>query len=98
MPIQATETAGTVEITAVAKGAAAVGAATGAQVIEATTSAGSVLSNFFAFTPANLVSWLAAIFVFCQLSEWWWKRMWRPLFEHFGWLKPKAHKAEDAEE
>ena len=89
-----TETAGTVEFTAAAKGAAAIGAAGGAQVIEAGTKVGDELASQFAdlfvLTPANIASWLAAIFVFCQLCEWWWKRMWRPLIEHVGWLKPKT--------
>ena len=76
-------------IVSVAKGTTAVGLATGAQVVEGARQAADVVNNLFVLSPANIASWLAAIFVFCQLWEWWWTRMWRPLFEKMGWLQPK---------
>jgi hypothetical protein len=31
---------------------------------------------------------VATVLSACYLAEWWWKRMWRPLFVRLGWLKP----------
>lgn len=80
----------------IAKSGAAVTAATGAQIADGAHSVASVVANFFVLTPANVASWLAAIFVFCQLWEWWWMRLWRPLLERWGWLAPKAKRARKA--
>lgn len=75
---------------AIAKGAAAIGAATGAQVFDKAHQ--DIYSNLFVLTPGNIASWLAALFVFCQLCEWWWRLFWRPLFERLGWIQPKPAK------
>ncbi len=31
---------------------------------------------------------LATFYSFLLISEWFWKRLWRPLLEWLGWLKP----------
>lgn len=77
---------------AIAKGAAAIGAAAGAQVIDGANQASSAYANLFVLTPGNIASWLAALFVFCQLCEWWWRLFWRPLLERMGWLAPRPAK------
>ena len=74
----------------IAKSSAAVTAATGAQIADGAHSVASVFANLFELTPANVASWLAAIFVFCQLFEWWWMRLWRPLLERWGWLPQRS--------
>jgi hypothetical protein len=30
---------------------------------------------------------LAAIYSFLLISEWFWKRLWKPIFLYFGWIK-----------
>lgn len=35
-----------------------------------------------------VASFLAAIYTFCLVSEWFWKKLWRPLLVRFGWMKP----------
>ena len=84
---------------AVAKGAAAIGAAASAQAIDGAHQVGSVFANLFVLTPGNIASWLAALFVFCQLCEWWWRLFWRPLLERLEWIKPKPakHRRRDAD-
>lgn len=79
-------------MTAIAKGAAAITVAGGAQVIDGAQQVSSVFANLFVLTPANIASWLAALFIFCQLCEWWWRLFWRPLLERLEWLKPKPPK------
>ena len=52
-----------------------------------------------AWTAVGITSWaeaasagtffasaLAAIYTFALLCEWFWKRVWRPLFARFGWF------------
>lgn len=50
------------------------------------------------FLPVDLIGWvsLAAAFMglvytMCILTEWWWKKVWKPLFIHLGWIKPRGH-------
>jgi hypothetical protein len=33
-----------------------------------------------------------------MLAEWWWKKMWRPLLEHWGWIKPRIRTTYTARE
>lgn len=82
----------------IAKGVAAVGVATGAQVAEIGNTATSTINALFTLSPANIASWLAALFVFCQLCDWWWKKVWRPMFERNGWIKAKPRKVYTARE
>ncbi len=72
----------------VAKGASAIGAGV-------LTSATSIHAQGASFLPQDLNGWMAftvsAIGIFytlCLLTEWWWKRFWRPIFVSRGWLKP----------
>ncbi len=73
-----------------AKASAAIASAFGAQVLDGAKT-GSVLSDLLVPTWPNIASGLAALFSLCLLSEWFWKRVWRPLFEWLGWIKPKPH-------
>lgn len=47
----------------------------------------STLADAAAFATM-LAGFLAAFYSLLLVSEWFWKRLWRPLFESFGWLKP----------
>lgn len=33
-----------------------------------------------------IASALAAFYTFLLMSEWFWKRLWKPLFMHLGWF------------
>lgn len=37
----------------------------------------------------NVASAVAAAYTFLLISEWFWKKVWRPLAERRGWIKPK---------
>lgn len=60
----------------------------------------SVAASWFGITTwgeaasfvAFIASSIAAIYTFCLLCEWWWKKVWRPLFVFFGWLNPLPEK------
>ena len=41
---------------------------------------------------------LAAFFSLLLITEWWWKKLWRPLFEGWGWIKPMRHRIITVEE
>ena len=45
-----------------------------------------------------MAAMLAGLYSFLLISEWFWKRMWRPLFEHLGWIKPTARRVITVEE
>ena len=51
----------------------------------------------FASTVASL---LAAFYTMLLITEWFWKKLWRPLLERHGYIKPrsiKRRKAPDSE-
>lgn len=37
----------------------------------------------------TVASIAAATYTFLLIGEWWWKKLWRPAFEAFGWIKPR---------
>lgn len=40
--------------------------------------------------PWNNISYMvAAAYTLVLMSEWFWKKLWRPLLERKGWIKPK---------
>ena len=41
-------------------------------------------ASFATFVAAAI----GAIYSLCLLTEWFYKRIWRPLFVSFGWMKP----------
>lgn len=42
---------------------------------------------------SELAAFLAASYTFLLLSEWWWKKLWRPLAERKGWIPKKRVRA-----
>ena len=69
-----------------AKASAALAAGVGAGAM-------SVGAQVQAFLPTDLAGWMglaasAAAFVysFTLLTEWWWKKVWKPLLRRVGWL------------
>lgn len=72
------------------KAAAALGAGAGA-------SAMSISQHAQSFLPTDLAGWLAAsasaaalAYSLCLLSEWWWKKLWKPFFISRGWLRARG--------
>lgn len=40
----------------------------------------------------------AAMYSLLLISEWFWKKLWCPVFERRGWIKPKRHRIISVEE
>jgi hypothetical protein len=57
----------------------------------------STLADAAAFATM-LAGFLAAFYSLLLVSEWFWKKLWRPLFEHFGWIKPAPRRVLTLEE
>lgn len=38
-------------------------------------------------TWSDIAAMLAALYTFCLLTEWGWKRVWKPLAQRMGWIK-----------
>lgn len=50
-----------------------------------------------AFAAAGLTwsEWaaiLAAFYTLLLITEWWWKKLWRPLLERKGWIEKKRYR------
>jgi hypothetical protein len=41
-------------------------------------------------TWAEAAAFFGTIYTLTLLGEWFWKKLWRPLFVHFGLMKPKG--------
>lgn len=68
-----------------AKLAASVGTAAVAKAEELKTMVAAL--DLFAPTWSNIAAAMAAIYTFSMLMEWWWKKLWRPMFVRRGWIK-----------
>ena len=82
------EPTGTVHMP-VAKAVTAIASATGAQAIEAAASGASMFSNLLQLTWPNIASFAAALYTFALMTDFCWRKWWRPLLERFGWIKPR---------
>lgn len=90
----------------VAKAASALGAVVVANsdVVEgvvrvAVATSGYETWAFFNSIPWGPISFFVATLYSCLLmSEWWWKKLWRPLLESRGWIKPLRHRIITVEE
>lgn len=43
----------------------------------------------------KIATTLAGIYTLLLISEWFWKRLWRPFLENRGWMKRRRRRAED---
>ena len=82
----------------IAKSAAAIATATGAQIVDTGTQAASALSGLFTLTWPNLAAMAAFLYSVALLTEFCWKKFWRPAMERFGWIKPKPRRVYTARE
>jgi len=44
---------------------------------------------------ADIAAMFAAIYSFLLISEWFWRKFWRPVFERWGWVKPLPRRRKD---
>lgn len=49
----------------------------------------------FSSLMTAIASFVAAVYTICLLTEWWWKRFWRPFFEEQGLLKRRERRSSD---
>lgn len=61
-------------------------------------------SSYATWVWVNSVPWsgiaamLAAFYTFFLMTEFFWKKIWRPLFESRGWIKPRPNRIMTLEE
>ncbi|MGE8493635.1 hypothetical protein ACQYWY_21945 [Comamonas sediminis] len=81
----------------IAKATSAVTLATAAQadVADKIAQAATVNSSFETWFWVNSIPWgtiasiVAALYTVLLICEWFWKKLWRPAFERWGWVKPR---------
>ena len=79
-------------------------AAAKAEAIEQFTSAASAAPNDPVLTAILALPWAtiaqigAAMYSLLLVSEWFWKKLWRPLAERRGWIKPMRRRVITIEE
>ena len=75
-----------------------------ADVADQVAQAATATSNYETWIAINSIPWgtIAAIaagfYSFLLITEWWWKKLWRPFFESRKWIKPKRHRIITVEE
>lgn len=90
----------------IAKASSAIAAAAAAktELVEqiATTATATandpVLTAILALPWATIAQIGAALYSGLLITEWFWKKLWRPLLEKRGWLKPIRHRIITVEE
>ena len=76
----------------VAKATASIATAAGAQIVDAGTQATSALSGLLTLTWPNLAAMAAFLYSLVLLTEFCWKKFWRPALERLGWIKAKSRR------
>lgn len=56
------------------------------------TSALFVMGKLEISTWSDVANVVVVLYTLHLITDWWWKRFWRPFFERRGWLQPKAPK------
>lgn len=90
----------------VVKAASAITAAAVAKadVADQVAQAATATSNYETWIAINSIPWgtiasiAAVLYSFLLISEWFWKKLWRPFFEYRGWIKPVRHRIITVEE
>lgn len=78
-----------------ASSAITVAAAAKADVADQVVQAATAGSNYTTWAAINAIPWgtiasiVAAVYTTLLITEWFWKKLWRPLAERQGWLQPK---------
>ncbi|MCD2164887.1 hypothetical protein [Comamonas koreensis] len=81
----------------IAKATSAVTLATAAQadVADKIAQAATANASFETWYWVNSIPWgtiasiVAAVYTSLLICEWFWKKLWRPAFERWGWIKPR---------
>ena len=90
----------------VAKAASAITAAAVAKadVADQVVQAATTTSNYETWIAINSIPWgtvasiAAALYSGLLITEWFWKKLWRPMLEKQGWIKRKRHRIITVEE
>lgn len=82
----------------VAKASAAIASAVGAQLLEGGQQVGPMFAELFTITWPNLASFAAFLFTMAMLTEFCWKKFWRPFLEAWGLIKPVRRRVYTARE
>lgn len=90
----------------ITKAASAITAAAVAKTnaAEQVAQAATTTSSYETWMAINSVPWgtvasiAAAVYSLLLISEWFWKKLWRPFAERRGWLKPIRHRIITVEE
>ncbi|WP_423933150.1 hypothetical protein [Comamonas sp. 23] len=81
----------------ITKATSVVTLATAAQtdVADRIAQAATANSSFETWYWVNSIPWgaiasiVAVLYTVLLISEWFWKKLWRPAFERWGWIKPR---------
>jgi hypothetical protein len=84
----------------ITKAATAITAATAANtdVAEHVANVAAANASYSTWVFVNSVPWsqiaamVAAAYTMLLIAEWFWKKLWRPILEARGWIKPKPHR------
>ena len=90
----------------ITKAGTAIGAAAAAKAEVAEQVARHATSNstYETWMAINSIPWgtiasmAAAAYTLLLITEWFWKKLWRPLFERRGWVKPRRTRIISVEE
>lgn len=75
-----------------------------ADVADQVARAVTTTSDYETWVFINSIPWgtisliLASTYTGLLLSEWWWKKLWRPVFEYWGLVKPIRRRVITVEE
>lgn len=82
----------------------AVAAAAKADVADQLVMHATADASWSTWQMVNAIPWgtiasiVAALYTMLLIGEWFWKKLWRPLFERRGWIKPKKRRVYTARE
>ena len=63
-----------------------------APVVKVVSAWAIVGASSWAEFASTIASILAACYTLLLITEWFWVKFWRPIFEHKGWILPKTAK------
>ena len=75
-----------------------------ADVADQVVQAATTTSNYETWMAINSIPWgtiasiAAALYSILLISEWFWKKLWRPFLERRGWVKKLRHRIITVEE
>jgi hypothetical protein len=68
------------------------------QTVTIATGANQTMVVINSIPWGNIASMAAVFYTLLLITEWFWKKFWRPLFVRQGWMKPQRHRIITIEE